>query len=53
MRYFPILDELFASDTIIFLLIGLAFATVLGIFVTKNKITTAERMIRNESGRLR
>lgn len=35
MRFFPILDELFASDTIIFLLIGLAFFMVLEILVTK------------------
>lgn len=35
MRYFPILDELFASDTVIFLLIGLVAAFLFGIFVVK------------------
>lgn len=31
MKYLPILDELFASDSIIFLLIGLACAILIGI----------------------
>lgn len=30
MKYFPILDELFASDSVIFLLIGLAVAVAIG-----------------------
>ena len=36
MRYLPILDELFSSDTIIFLVIGMALALFLGLRM-KNK----------------
>lgn len=38
MRYFPILDELFASDTIIFLLIGLVITFLLGFFRSKKPV---------------
>nr|WP_300660482.1 hypothetical protein [uncultured Acetatifactor sp.] len=31
MRYFPILQELFQSDSAIFLLVGLVFGTVMGL----------------------
>lgn len=37
MKYFPILDELFASDSVIFLLIGLAVAVVIGIKMNKTR----------------
>ena len=35
MKYFPIMEELFESDTIIFLLIGLVIAFLIGIFAVK------------------
>lgn len=31
MKYFPILDELFTSNSIIFLLIGLAVSIMIGV----------------------
>ncbi len=31
MRYFPILQELFQSDSAIFLLVGFVFGTVMGL----------------------
>lgn len=31
MRYFPILDELFSSDSVIFMFIGLVISIVIGI----------------------
>ncbi len=37
MRYLPILSELFSSDTVIFLLIGLAVFTAAGIMTAKTK----------------
>lgn len=37
MRYFPIIDELFASDTIVFMLIGLALAAVIGVKMKNTK----------------
>ncbi len=37
MKYLPILDELFSSDSVIFLLIGLAIATVIGIKMKKTR----------------
>lgn len=36
-EYFPILDELFSSDTYILLFIGLIIAILLGMFVIKRK----------------
>ena len=37
MRYLPILDELFASDSVIFLLIGLVIAIVIGSALKSDK----------------
>ncbi len=37
MRYLHIMDELFASDTIIFLLIGLFVACIIGIQIRSTK----------------
>ena len=31
MKYFPILDELFSSDSILFLMIGLVIAVLIGV----------------------
>lgn len=31
MRYFPIFDELFSSDSIIFMFIGLVIASIIGV----------------------
>lgn len=41
MRYLPILEELFQSDTAIFLLVGLVFGTVMG---TNRKISGKRRV---------
>lgn len=38
MKFLPILDELFASDSIIFLLIGLACAILMGIKTKKHLV---------------
>lgn len=40
MRYLPIMDELFSSDSIAFLLIGLVIALVIGIKLKEVKKTT-------------
>lgn len=37
MRYFPIIDELFASDSIIFMLIGLIPAVIIGVKMKSTK----------------
>ena len=37
MKYMPIMSELFSSDSVIFLLIGLAVAFVIGIVLKSNK----------------
>lgn len=37
MRFFPILDELFSSDTVIILLIGLVVSGFLGILIKNTK----------------
>lgn len=38
MKYFPIFDELFSSDSVIFLLIGLALALVIGLTARSEKV---------------
>lgn len=45
MKYLPILDELFASDSIIFLLIGLASAILMGIKMKGTKINLVGALI--------
>lgn len=37
MRYLPILEELFSSDSVIFMLIGLVIATIIGIVMKSTK----------------
>ena len=37
MKYLPILDELFSSDSIIFMLIGLAFAVFIAVKMKDTK----------------
>lgn len=37
MKYLPIMDELFASDSIIFLLIGLVVSAIIGIILKSDK----------------
>lgn len=37
MRYFPIIDELFTSDSIIFMLIGLVPAVIIGVKMKSTK----------------
>ena len=37
MKYLPILQELFESDTIIFLIIGIAISVIIGLRLRKNK----------------
>lgn len=37
MRYLPILQELFEADTVIFLIMGLAIAAVIGLWLKKPK----------------
>lgn len=39
MRYFPILDELFSSDSVIFLLAGLALAVIIAVSMKDKKKT--------------
>ena len=37
MRYFPILDELFSSDSIIFMFIGLVIASIIGVKIKSTR----------------
>ncbi|MDE6627673.1 MAG: hypothetical protein K2K56_15095 [Lachnospiraceae bacterium] len=37
MKYLPILQELFESDTVIFMIIGIAFAVIIGLRLTHQK----------------
>jgi hypothetical protein len=37
MKYIPILQELFESDTVIFLIVGIVIAVIMGLFLKKQK----------------
>jgi uncharacterized membrane protein YraQ (UPF0718 family) len=37
MKYIPILQELFESDTVIFLIVGIFIAAIMGLFIKKQK----------------
>jgi FtsH-binding integral membrane protein len=37
MKYIPILQELFESDTVIFLIVGIIIAVIMGLFLKKQK----------------
>jgi NhaP-type Na+/H+ or K+/H+ antiporter len=37
MKYLPILEELFESDTVIFLIVGIVIAVIMGLFLKKQR----------------
>jgi ABC-type transport system involved in cytochrome c biogenesis permease component len=37
MNYLPILQELFESDTVIFLIVGIVIAVIMGVFLKKQR----------------
>jgi FtsH-binding integral membrane protein len=37
MKYIPILQELFESDTVIFVIVGIVIAVIMGLFLKKQK----------------
>jgi hypothetical protein len=38
MKYIPILQELFESDTVIFLIVGIVIAVIMGLFKKSKRI---------------